>query len=105
MRALSVLALALLGATPFVSCSHLAVTRKGGASVAMVVVLDDSLSMAAQLPAGGTLLARARSRALKIAALQLLTRRDGGKLAASVNVFANDTRVAAVELEFNVKAG
>lgn len=52
VRALSVLLLAVLGATPFVSCSHLSVTRKGGASVALVVVLDDSLSMRAPSSGG-----------------------------------------------------
>jgi hypothetical protein len=50
VRALSVLALALLGATPLVRCSKLSLARKGGASVALAIVLDDSLSMRA--PAG-----------------------------------------------------
>ncbi|MFO0617382.1 MAG: BatA domain-containing protein [Polyangiaceae bacterium] len=54
LRALSVIVLALLGATPFVSCSHVAVTWKGGASVAMVVVLDDSLSMRAATAGGAS---------------------------------------------------
>ncbi len=52
VRALSVLMLALLGATPFISCSHVSATRKGGASVAMVLVLDDSLSMRAPMRDG-----------------------------------------------------
>ena len=47
VRLLAVLMLALLGATPFVSCSKLALLRKDGASVAMVLVIDDSLSMSA----------------------------------------------------------
>lgn len=42
---------------------------------------------------------------VKAKAKRLLMTDSGGKLAASVNVFANDARVAAVELEFNVKAG
>ena len=47
LRAVSVLALALLGATPFVSCSHISLQRKDGASVALAIVVDDSLSMRA----------------------------------------------------------
>jgi hypothetical protein len=49
LRALSILALAALGATPFVHCSRLAIERKSGASVAMAIVLDDSMSMRAPL--------------------------------------------------------
>lgn len=45
IRALMVAALALLGATPFVSCSKLALQRQSGASVALALVVDDSLSM------------------------------------------------------------
>jgi hypothetical protein len=45
LRALIVLALAMLGATPLVKCSRLSLTRKGGASVAIAFVVDDSLSM------------------------------------------------------------
>jgi hypothetical protein len=44
-RAASVLLLALLGATPFVRCSRLSLQRSGGASVAMAIVVDDSMSM------------------------------------------------------------
>jgi hypothetical protein len=47
IRALSVVALALLGATPFVKCSRLSLARPSGASVALVIVLDESLSMRA----------------------------------------------------------
>jgi hypothetical protein len=47
VRALAILALALLGATPFIRCSRLTLARKAGASVALVVVIDDSLSMRA----------------------------------------------------------
>ncbi len=39
------LALAVLGATPLVTCSDLAVERTNGASVAVAIVLDDSHSM------------------------------------------------------------
>jgi hypothetical protein len=52
VRTTAVVALALLGATPFVHCSSLAIGRQGGASIAMVVVVDDSLSMLA--PSGST---------------------------------------------------
>ncbi|AKT37412.1 vWA domain-containing protein [Chondromyces crocatus] len=52
VRALSIAALALLGATPLLRCSHLSFARQGGASIAMVLVLDDSLSMRAPLPSG-----------------------------------------------------
>lgn len=52
VRALAVLALALLGASPFVRCDRLTLARRGGASVALAVVVDDSLSM--QAPAAGS---------------------------------------------------
>lgn len=51
-RALSIVALAALGATPFMHCSRLAVTRRAGASVALAIVVDDSLSMRAPLDGG-----------------------------------------------------
>jgi hypothetical protein len=49
VRTVAVLALALLGATPFARCSSLALGRQGGASIALAVVLDDSLSMLAEV--------------------------------------------------------
>jgi len=49
VRALSVLLLAALGATPFVQCARLGLARKGGASAALTIVIDDSLSMRAPL--------------------------------------------------------
>jgi hypothetical protein len=52
VRALAVLALAVLGATPFVRCSRLSLSRQAGASVALAIVLDDSLSMRAPLAGG-----------------------------------------------------
>ncbi|WP_437677467.1 VWA domain-containing protein [Sorangium sp. So ce131] len=52
-RALSVLALAVLGATPLLRCSHLALSRKAGASVALAIVVDDSLSMRAPAARAG----------------------------------------------------
>lgn len=48
LRALSVLALAVLGATPLFRCSRLTVARPSGASVALALVIDDSLSMRAR---------------------------------------------------------
>lgn len=47
IRAASIVALALLGASPLVRCSRLALSR-GGASVAVAIVLDDSMSMRAK---------------------------------------------------------
>jgi len=53
LRALSVLALAVLGATPLFRCSRLTLARPSGASVAVAIVLDDSLSMRARDKQGG----------------------------------------------------
>ena len=47
-RAAAVGLLAVLGATPLVRCSRLSLQRSGGASVAMAIVLDDSMSMRAR---------------------------------------------------------
>ena len=47
-RALAVLALALLGASPLVRCSRLSLQRSSGASVALAIVIDDSMSMRAK---------------------------------------------------------
>lgn len=69
VRALAIIGLALLGATPFLRCSRVALNRQGGASVAMAVVLDDSLSMRAALPGssdGTTRFERARRGALEL---------------------------------------
>lgn len=52
IRAAMILLLALLGATPFVRCSRLALDRSSGASVALAIVVDDSGSMRAKLPGG-----------------------------------------------------
>jgi von Willebrand factor type A domain/Aerotolerance regulator N-terminal len=68
VRALAVAALALLGATPFIHCSRLAITRRSGASVALAIVLDDSLSMKARLPGGETRWARALGAARELTA-------------------------------------
>jgi hypothetical protein len=52
LRALAVIALSLLAASPLVRCTQLSLDRRGGASIAMVLVIDDSMSMRANLPAG-----------------------------------------------------
>jgi len=52
VRAITVLLLAVLGATPLVRCSRLSLGRGAGGSLALAIVLDDSLSMRAR-PAGG----------------------------------------------------
>jgi von Willebrand factor type A domain/Aerotolerance regulator N-terminal len=73
VRALSVLLLAALGATPFVQCARLGLARKGGASAALTIVIDDSLSMrapltSAALPVGkGSKFARALEGAKELA--------------------------------------
>ncbi len=48
VRALLIALLALLGATPFVRCSRLSLDRSAGASVALSIIVDDSLSMRAE---------------------------------------------------------
>jgi hypothetical protein len=50
LRSLAILALAFLAAAPFVRCSSLSLDRRGGASVALAIVIDDSMSMGAELP-------------------------------------------------------
>jgi hypothetical protein len=75
-RAAAVVLLALLGATPFVRCSRLSLQRSGGASVAVAVVLDDSMSMRA--PFGGkTRFDRAREGAREL----LASAREGDAVA------------------------
>jgi hypothetical protein len=49
LRGLLILGLALLGATPLVRCSDLTLARDSGASIALAIVLDDSLSMRAKV--------------------------------------------------------
>jgi Mg-chelatase subunit ChlD len=64
-RGAAVVVLAVLGATPFVRCSQLSLHRAAGASIAMVIVVDDSMSMRA-VSGGGTRLERARRGALEL---------------------------------------
>jgi Mg-chelatase subunit ChlD len=63
LRVLAVLLLALLGATPLVECERVSLSRNAGASVALALVVDDSLSMRAELPDGETRFARALTAA------------------------------------------
>ncbi len=75
-RAAAVVVLALLGATPFVRCSQLSLHRAAGASIAMAIVVDDSMSMRAT--AGGrTRFERARQGALELVA----SAREGDSIA------------------------
>ncbi|HEX4446086.1 MAG TPA: BatA and WFA domain-containing protein [Polyangiaceae bacterium] len=66
-RVLAVIGLAVLGATPFVHCSRLSLQRSGGASVAIAIVVDDSMSMRAGT-ADGTRFERARKGARELLA-------------------------------------
>jgi hypothetical protein len=54
IRALLLMGLAMLGAIPLVRCSHLSLARNSGASVALAIVIDDSLSMRARTASGRT---------------------------------------------------
>ncbi len=76
IRALAVVGLALLGATPFVRCSRLALQRSGGASVAIALVVDDSMSMRA-MDGGETRFERARRGAREL----LASMREGDAVA------------------------
>jgi len=86
IRAASILGLALLGASPLVRCSKLALSR-GGASVAVAIVLDDSMSMRAT-DADGTRFARAKRGAEEI----LASLREGD--AAALVLAGGPARVA-----------
>lgn len=77
VRALAVVVLALLGATPLVTCSHLALERDSGASVALALVLDDSGSMRAPVSAGQTRFAAAIAGAEQL----LASAREGDAVA------------------------
>ena len=76
LRALVILCLAVIGATPFVRCSRLSLARSAGASVAFALVLDDSHSMRAQGP-GGTRFERAARAAHEL----LASAREGDEIA------------------------
>jgi hypothetical protein len=76
VRSAAVVGLALLGASPLVRCSRLSLARSSGASIAMAVVLDDSMSMRAKL-GGSTRFERARAGALEL----LSSTREGDAVA------------------------
>jgi hypothetical protein len=86
-RASAVVALAVLGASPFVRCSRLSLQRSGGASVAMAIVLDDSMSMQADA-AGRSRFERARRGAHEL----LASAREGD--AVALVLAGNPARVA-----------
>jgi len=65
LRALAIVALALLGATPLVRCSRLALARGGAGALAVAIVLDDSLSMRAT-SGGASRFERAREAASRL---------------------------------------
>jgi hypothetical protein len=67
-RAVAVVLLAALGATPLVRCSRLSLQRSSGASVAMAIVVDDSMSMRAGGASARSRFERARQGALEILA-------------------------------------
>lgn len=67
IRAAAIVALALLGASPLVRCSRLALSR-GGASVAVAIVIDDSMSMRAKDSGDTTRFERAKKGAEEILA-------------------------------------
>jgi hypothetical protein len=69
--------LAVLGATPLVRCSRLSVQRSGGASVAMAIVVDDSMSMRAPMQGATSRFERARKGAREL----LASARDGDAVA------------------------
>ncbi|MDB4941617.1 MAG: hypothetical protein JWP97_1151 [Labilithrix sp.] len=87
IRALSVVALALLGASPFVKCSRLALSRSG-TSVAVAIVLDDSMSMRVVDGSGKTRFTRAQEGAREI----LAALREGD--AAAIVLAGSPARVA-----------
>lgn len=77
VRAAAILVLALLGASPFVRCARQSIERPGGASVALAIVLDDSMSMRVRDPSGKTRFDRARESGIEL----LGSARDGDAVA------------------------
>ncbi len=76
VRSLAIVALAALAASPFIRCTRLSMQRSGGASVALAIVLDDSMSMRA--PFGNA----TRFERAKAAAKELLaSTREGDAVA------------------------
>lgn len=79
LRASQVLMLAVLGAVPLVECTRLSLARDAGASVALGLVLDDSLSMQAAPPG-----AQPRWERARLAALELVSSAKRGDAVAIV---------------------
>src|SRR5688500_9557272 len=77
LRALMILALAVLGAGPLVQCSRVALGRSGGASVAIAIVVDDSASMRGRLEGQTTRFQKAVEGAKQL----LATAREGDAVA------------------------
>ena len=77
LRALLIVGLAVLGATPLLRCSRLELARTRGASVALAIVLDDSLSMQSLVAHGASRWERALARARDLVG----TARDGDAFA------------------------
>jgi hypothetical protein len=86
IRAASIIALALLGASPLVKCSRLALSRSG-TSVAVAIVLDDSMSMRVVDASGRSRFQRAQEGAREI----LGALRDGD--AAAIVLAGSPARV------------
>jgi hypothetical protein len=76
-RAAAVALLAVLGATPLVRCSRLSLQRSAGASVAMAIVVDDSMSMRAAIPGASSRFERAKHGAREL----LASAREGDAVA------------------------
>ena len=87
IRAIQIVALALLGASPLVKCSRLSLSRSG-ASVAVAIVLDDSMSMRVVDASGRSRWDRAKEGAREI----LGSLREGD--AAAIVLGGNPARVA-----------
>jgi hypothetical protein len=85
LRAIAVLALAFLAASPLVRCQALALDRHGGASIALAIVVDDSMSMRAELPpAARRSGARTRFELAMVAARELAASLKSGDATAIV---------------------
>ncbi len=68
VRAAAIVALAVLGASPLVRCSRLSLSRTSGASMAVAIVVDDSMSMRARGSSSLTRFARAKDAAAELLA-------------------------------------
>lgn len=77
LRAAMITGLAVLGAAPLVRCERLSLARTAGGSVAVAIVLDDSLSMRAASKSGSSRFDLAHEGALQL----LKSARDGDAVA------------------------